>query len=202
MKINEIFESIQGEGRKIGEPVLFIRTSGCTRDCKWCDTKYHTFFREMSVKQIVNEINKSKMKSVVWTGGEPLLQFEEIKKVINLTNKKNHYLETNGDLLNLKNATYFDYISCSPKCLKTCLKMNDLKKNKVVNKKMDLKIVTNLNLNRKMLKYATSLMPFTTNNKGKDLQIKKKVWHFCLKHNLNYSPRIHVDVFGYKKRGV
>ena len=39
MKVIEIFESIQGEGRWMGTPVTFIRLAGCNLHCSWCDTK-------------------------------------------------------------------------------------------------------------------------------------------------------------------
>lgn len=36
MKVSEIFESIQGEGRFIGEPQVFVRLAGCNMRCTWC----------------------------------------------------------------------------------------------------------------------------------------------------------------------
>ena len=53
MKINEIFESVQGEGRAQGKPVIFIRLSGCTRKCDFCDTTYHTKYTEMSPEELI-----------------------------------------------------------------------------------------------------------------------------------------------------
>ena len=38
-KINEIFETIQGEGQYTGTPSLFVRLQGCPVGCSWCDTK-------------------------------------------------------------------------------------------------------------------------------------------------------------------
>lgn len=38
-KINEIFETIQGEGFFTGTAVVFIRLQGCPVECAWCDTK-------------------------------------------------------------------------------------------------------------------------------------------------------------------
>ena len=40
MKINEIFSSIQGEGKHAGKPAIFLRTALCNLKCVWCDTKY------------------------------------------------------------------------------------------------------------------------------------------------------------------
>ncbi len=38
-KINEIFESLQGEGVFTGCPAIFLRLQGCPVECSWCDTK-------------------------------------------------------------------------------------------------------------------------------------------------------------------
>jgi 7-carboxy-7-deazaguanine synthase len=37
--VNEIFETVQGEGHFTGYPVIFIRLQGCDVGCSWCDTK-------------------------------------------------------------------------------------------------------------------------------------------------------------------
>jgi 7-carboxy-7-deazaguanine synthase len=74
MKINEIFYSIQGEGTNVGKPCIFIRTSGCNLNCSWCDTKYHNEGKEMSIKEIISEIENYKCNLVEITGGEPFLQ--------------------------------------------------------------------------------------------------------------------------------
>lgn len=38
-KVNEIFETIQGEGSYTGTPAVFVRLQGCPVGCAWCDTK-------------------------------------------------------------------------------------------------------------------------------------------------------------------
>lgn len=40
LKINELFETIQGEGVHTGVPSIFVRLQGCPVGCPWCDTKH------------------------------------------------------------------------------------------------------------------------------------------------------------------
>lgn len=40
LKINEMFETIQGEGAHTGVPAVFVRLQGCPVGCPWCDTKH------------------------------------------------------------------------------------------------------------------------------------------------------------------
>ena len=40
LKINEMFETIQGEGAHTGIPSVFVRLQGCPVGCPWCDTKH------------------------------------------------------------------------------------------------------------------------------------------------------------------
>lgn len=38
--INEMFQTLQGEGFYTGVPAIFIRLQGCPVGCSWCDTKH------------------------------------------------------------------------------------------------------------------------------------------------------------------
>ncbi|MBY6188583.1 7-carboxy-7-deazaguanine synthase QueE [Marinobacter hydrocarbonoclasticus] len=38
--VNEIFETIQGEGYFTGVPAVFLRLQGCPVGCAWCDTRH------------------------------------------------------------------------------------------------------------------------------------------------------------------
>jgi len=100
MKINEIFYSIQGEGKWTGLPNIFIRTTGCNLRCSYCDTKYaYTTGEKMSVEEIMKKISKYPCKHVCITGGEPLLQKNNLDLIQTLVNKKYKIsIETNGSL--------------------------------------------------------------------------------------------------------
>jgi len=208
LKVSEIFESIQGEGRYQGYPAIFVRLSGCTRDCSFCDSKYHKKGISKDIKDIINYINKSKLNIVVWTGGEPLLQFDLIRNVIENTIEEEHHLESNGDLiLNLDSLAdvinWFNYICFSPKNVKVAKRLNKLINQQYLYQSppIDIKVVTDLEkVGVVMLKYATMLMPLTTYNEKKDLEIKRKVWNYCTKHNLFYSARLHIEVWKEKRK--
>ena len=73
MRINEIFYSLQGEGKFTGTPAVFIRFSGCNLKCSFCDTN-HSHYDEMGEDAIVAEVKKFPARHVVITGGEPTLQ--------------------------------------------------------------------------------------------------------------------------------
>ena len=100
MKINEIFYSIQGEGKLTGLPTIFIRTTGCNLRCTFCDTKYaYNDGEETTIKKIIEKIKKYPCKNVCITGGEPLLQNEINNLVEKLVKQKyNICLETNGSI--------------------------------------------------------------------------------------------------------
>ena len=76
MKIAELFFSIQGEGRLLGVPSSFVRTTGCPLRCVWCDSDYtswHPRGETMTVEQILSRLSEFPTRHVVVTGGEPLL---------------------------------------------------------------------------------------------------------------------------------
>jgi 7-carboxy-7-deazaguanine synthase len=83
MKIVEIFRSLQGEGKNQGRACLFIRLAGCNLHCRWCDTAYaQTGGIEMSVDTILEHTRRLKPQYVCITGGEPLLQADELEQLL------------------------------------------------------------------------------------------------------------------------
>jgi 7-carboxy-7-deazaguanine synthase len=75
LTVNEIFFSIQGEGRRAGEPCVFVRLTGCPLRCVWCDTAYAFHEgRKREQDDLLAEIERYPCRSVLVTGGEPLAQ--------------------------------------------------------------------------------------------------------------------------------
>jgi organic radical activating enzyme len=113
MKVNEIFYSIQGEGRYTGTPAVFVRFAGCNLNCWFCDTEFHSF-TEMSEEEIVAEVSQYPSQYIVITGGEPTLQLTA--SLTTLLHAAGFYimLETNGTRA-LQEGCEVDWITCSPK---------------------------------------------------------------------------------------
>lgn len=81
LRVAEIFESVQGESTRAGEPCAFVRLSGCDVGCAWCDTpdaQDATGGRVMSVGSVATELTRLCTQLVLITGGEPLLQREAV----------------------------------------------------------------------------------------------------------------------------
>jgi len=119
VKISEIFYSIEGEGIEIGRPEVFIRLAECNLRCAWCDTKYALENgKDMSVNEVINEVAKYPCRSVSITGGEPLLQKEELLKLIQRLRKMDYWIQinTNGTIFDEKIFSLADLISMDCKC--------------------------------------------------------------------------------------
>lgn len=105
-KVNELFQTIQGEGFYTGVPAIFVRLQGCDVGCAWCDTK-HTWeidpakksdlilltdksnesdrWADSSAKEIVDEIKRLGYSAnlIVITGGEPCMyDLRELTQVL------------------------------------------------------------------------------------------------------------------------
>jgi 7-carboxy-7-deazaguanine synthase len=77
MRITEIFFSIQGESSHVGKPCVFVRLTGCSLRCIYCDTKYsYGGGRDMTLPEVLSAVERHPVKLVEITGGEPLEQEE------------------------------------------------------------------------------------------------------------------------------
>ena len=102
MKVVEIFKSIDGEGRRTGLPVTFIRLYGCNLNCSYCDTRYGCVgnnYTEMSVKEICQKVIDLGLARVTITGGEPLIHESIIELIKALDDAYfDINIETNGSV--------------------------------------------------------------------------------------------------------
>lgn len=77
LTIYETFSSIQGESTHAGRLCFFIRLAGCNLRCSYCDTrKAQTVSsgRIRSLDELVDEAERSGLRLIEITGGEPMLQ--------------------------------------------------------------------------------------------------------------------------------
>lgn len=98
MRITEIFFSIQGESTHVGRPCVFVRLTGCSLRCGYCDTKYsYSGGKDLSLDEVLQTIASYPTKLAEVTGGEPLEQ-EEVYPLMNalLDNGYTVMLETGG----------------------------------------------------------------------------------------------------------
>lgn len=117
LKINNIFSSLQGEGLRSGTPAIFIRLSGCSLQCPYCDTRdAWSTGRKMSGAEIAAAVaelkNSAPQSRLVITGGEPLEQ--DLGELVDLFRGKKYFVavETNG--LHFQDLP-FDWWTISPK---------------------------------------------------------------------------------------
>ena len=122
-RVNDIFYSLQGEGRNTGRAAIFIRFAGCNLKCPFCDTDFSQY-EEMSDEDILNRIKSYPSRFVVLTGGEPSLQVD--KQLVDLLHSHGYELamETNGTHPIVDGI---DWITCSPKGNTQIKRCNELK---------------------------------------------------------------------------
>lgn len=100
LMIHEIYRSLQGESCYAGLPCVFVRTTGCSLRCSWCDTP-HAFNRgeRMPREEVLAQALAFDTLLVEVTGGEPLEQPDVIPLLAELADAgRTVLLETSGAL--------------------------------------------------------------------------------------------------------
>lgn len=132
LRLSEIFYSIQGEGVHAGRPAIFIRLAGCNLSCDFCDTDHTEKFQldTMGVWKSIGALTNINMPAhvpmVVITGGEPLLQYDEVKELVRLL-RRNYFfvaVETNGTV-NVDWGSWASWLTVSPKSYPPVQKRGD-----------------------------------------------------------------------------
>ena len=221
MKISEIFESIQGEGNNAGKPAVFLRTAECNLKCVWCDTKYTWDWKnydyskevnEMSIKEVRQSLEQFRVRHLVITGGEPLMQQDDLAELLTFLKPKFYVeVETNGTILpNNALSVLVDQWNVSPKTKNSgnplemcedneCYTFFSKKKNcyfkYVVESEDDLieinQLISKHNLEKKRVLLMTQAM-----TKEEILAKEKNVFTLSKKNSLGFSPRLHVMKWG------
>lgn len=116
MRISELFYSIQGEGKLVGVPSVFVRASGCNLRCTWCDTPYASWNPEgedVAVEEIVRQACAFPARHVVVTGGEPMIMPDIVELCAAL--KQRNYHVTIETAATVYKDVAVDLASLSPK---------------------------------------------------------------------------------------
>jgi len=221
MKISEIFESIQGEGNNAGKPAVFLRTAECNLKCVWCDTKYTWDWKnydyskevnEMSIKEVRQSLEQFRIRHLVITGGEPLMQQDDLAELVTFL-KPEFYVEveTNGTILpNNALSTLVDQWNVSPKTknsgnpldmceVNECYTFFSKKKNcyfKYVVESEDDLIEINQFISKYSLKKDRVLLMTQAITKEEILAKENNIFTISKKNNLGFSPRLHVMKWG------
>ncbi len=124
--------TLQGEGKLVGTPSMFVRLQGCNLRCIWlstngkpcqCDTAHTSFGPGDPYKLSVDEAfsilkqNMGAMRHVVITGGEPLIQATAVHSLIQRCNAEGWHttVETNGTIYSPQIVRDASLLSISPK---------------------------------------------------------------------------------------
>ncbi|HEY7319855.1 MAG TPA: 7-carboxy-7-deazaguanine synthase QueE [Candidatus Binatia bacterium] len=228
MQLAEIFYSVQGEGRLIGVPSVFIRTSGCNLRCVWCDTPYTSWVPEgskWSVAEILGEVAKYPTRHIVVTGGEPLLAVEIEELSARLKALGSHItIETAGTLFK---PVICDLLSMSPKLANSTpwrrargkfAKMHEKTRRNfkvmqqfidrydyqlkfVVNQKKDFEEIEDVLGRLKNLDRSRVLI-MGQGRTRKELRDKAQwIVELCKARGFGYTPRLHIELYG-NRRGT
>jgi 7-carboxy-7-deazaguanine synthase len=227
LKISEIFYSVQGEGSLIGVPSVFVRTSGCNLRCTWCDTPYASWFPEgpeLSIAEIVAQVEQFGAAHAVITGGEPMIAPQVVELTRELRARAIHItIETAGtvfadlacDLMSispkLANSTpvereggrwaaQHERLRYQPEVLRRLMERYPHQLKFVVASPDDLDELQRMVSDVQAAPERVILMPEGTD---RDTVRERSLWlaDICKQTGYRLSPRLHIELWG-DKRGV
>jgi 7-carboxy-7-deazaguanine synthase len=223
-----VFYTLQGEGRNVGKPSIFIRLAYCNLKCEWCDS-FYTWQPEyvndkekpdwVYISTIIEEIQKHYYcKNIVITGGEPLLFQQNLLNLLSILYRKDYRIEieTNGTILPMLMHDHF-YFNVSPKLSNNIADSIGKRINKealtffssyeraifkfVITKEEDWEEIRE----DFIIPFDIPLSKIYLMPEGKteeELSQKRlQVVNLCLEKNVNYIDRLQINIWG-TKRGV
>ena len=221
MQVNEIFKSIQGEGPNFGTPAIFLRTAQCNLKCTWCDTKYtwdwknYDFskeVKEMTIDEVKDAITELEIKHLVITGGEPLLQQDDLADLLTFL-KPDFYVEVETNCTILPNKMLTDLIdqwNVSPKTKNSGNPLDLCENNEcyyffanqenaffkyVVENETDIPEIKKFVSKYKIPEKRVQLMTQASTKEEISMR-EKSISKLAKSHNFAFSPRLHVAMWG------
>ncbi len=228
MKIAEIFFSIQGEGRLLGVPSAFVRTTGCPLRCVWCDSDYtswHPQGETVAVECILSRLADFPTRHVVVTGGEPLIA-HGIEELCAGLRENGYHITIETAAVSFKKLAC-DLTSLSPKLsnsiphqreggrwaerhdrlrlrlevIQAFMDQSDYQLKFVIERAEDVEEVRSIVDGLRGVDAAkVLLMPQGTSRDELD---RRGAWliEICKQHGFRYCPRLHIELFG-NRRGT
>ena len=215
--VSEVFESLQGEGPFCCRRALFVRLAGCNLRCPFCDTKYsldparahHIHFDDLYLY-----LRQGAHDYVVFTGGEPMLQWKRIRDFVERVwlkyDRIPFQVETNGTLPFPTEANYMHelYFVVSPKDVPVAVPGASTHSSWVTAAKTtgrvyfkflvsgpaDVKEVNDWVQSRRIPRNRVYLMPLTTEGMDKEelIKIHRAIASLAVAYRFNFSPRLHL----------
>lgn len=226
--VPEIFYSVQGEGVSQGSPTVFLRLAGCNLACSWCDTAYswkRQEAEEMTPHQVLRAIMDivdaespadEPCRHIVITGGEPLLQQQELGELLGLLDGWRVEIETNGTQApSGELAARVDQWNVSPKLshsgnrigralvpetLAAFAATGNAWFKFVIAHESDWEEIRQTAETAGIPRSRILLMPMAT-TRAELAAARAHVIGICLQHNVRYSDRLHIAVWD-SKQGV
>ena len=221
MKISEIFSSIQGEGIHAGKPSVFLRTALCNLKCVWCDTKYTWDWdnydyskevHELPIEKVIEKIKQFEPKHIVITGGEPLIQQNDIASLLSKLGD-DYFVEVETDCTIIPNSAMLEHINhwnVSPKtsnsgnsreareipqCYDFFAKLENSVFKFVIENESDLKEIDELITKYSIPKNKILLMPQASTKDELNLK-KEEIEKIAKAKGLLFSSRLQVERWG------
>ena len=226
MKISEVFDSIQGEGIHAGKPSVFLRTALCNLKCVWCDTKYTWDWdnydyskevHELPIEKVIEKIKEFEPKHIVITGGEPLIQQNDIASLLSKLGD-DYFVEVETDCTIIPNSAMLEHVNhwnVSPKtsnsgnsreareipqCYDFFAKLENSVFKFVIENESDLVEIDELITKYSIAKNKILLMPQASTKDELNLK-KEEIEKIAKAKGLLFSSRLQVERWG-NQRGT
>jgi len=222
LKVSEFFsDTLQGEGIHAGHPATFLRLSGCTLNCVWCDSidiwKYgnrYTFDELFYLMQSIDLIGRLKEgQHLVFTGGSPLLQQKQLVRFIKLFIDRYDFkpfieveneciIEPSSDLIiyvdtwnNSPKLSSSGKLECRCDIIKIMSVLSDSWFKFAISDDRDWQEIEEVFLKPALIsKNKVILMPIGK-TKSQLLQPNLIVSDICIKNNVKFSMRQHIELY-------